>query len=61
MADSCRAGQRGAIARPLGTIMLGMVWLAALTGLGRPSEVVPDLAGPWMRTGNAFDFAPPTA
>ena len=61
MADSCRAGQRGAIVRPVGTIMLGMIWLAALTGFGRPSEgtAVPDLAGPWMRTGNAFDFAPP--
>jgi hypothetical protein len=61
MLDSCRTIPRGAIMRPAGTLAAGMICLLALTGIGRPGEggAIPDLAGPWMRTGNAFDFAPP--
>jgi hypothetical protein len=61
MPDSCRTSPRGAIVRPAGTLVAGMICLLALTGIGRPGEAsaIPDLAGPWMRTGYAFDFAPP--
>jgi len=35
--------------------------VAALTALAPAASApaVPDFSGPWMRTGNAFDFAPP--
>ena len=58
MPDSCGAGACGPIVRP-SAALFGMIFLVALTGVGRPGEGVPDLAGPWMRTGNAFDFAAP--
>ena len=58
MPDSCRASPRRAIAGPAGILAAGVICLLALTGNGRPGEAttIPDLAGPWMRTGNAFDF-----
>jgi hypothetical protein len=61
MPDSCRTSPHGAIVRRAGTLVAGMICLLALTGIGRPGEAsaIPDLAGPWMRTGYAFDFAPP--
>jgi hypothetical protein len=61
MPASCRARPGGAIGRPAGTLAAGVICLLALTGAGRPGEgtAIPDLAGPWMRTGNAFDFAAP--
>lgn len=60
MPDSFPAGPRGGAMLRLGAaIVLGMICLVLLTGTGRPGEGVPDLAGPWMRTGNAFDFAAP--
>ncbi len=61
MPQSHRASPRGAMARPAGTLVAGMICLLALSGAGRPGEgtTIPDLAGPWMRTGNAFDFAAP--
>jgi hypothetical protein len=59
MPDSCRASPRGAIAGRSGTLAAGVVCLLALTGNGGAGEGTPDLAGPWMRTGNAFDFAAP--
>jgi hypothetical protein len=47
--------------RPAGTLVAGLICLLALTGIGTSGEgsAIPDLTGPWMRTGNAFDFAPP--
>jgi hypothetical protein len=61
MPDSARASQHNAIARVLGTLVVGVACLPLLPGAGQSGEgaTVPDLAGPWMRTGNAFDFAPP--
>jgi hypothetical protein len=61
MPESCRTSSRGAIGRSASTLLAGMICLLALVGIGRPAETTatPDLAGPWMRTGNAFDFAAP--
>ncbi len=62
MPESCRTTACGAMLRPAGTLLVGIVCVFALTGAGNTLEegtAVPDLSGPWMRTGNAFDFAPP--
>ena len=48
--------------RPAGILVVGIICVLALSGAGNllaEGTAVPDLAGPWMRTGNAFDFAPP--
>ena len=37
--------------------MIGLLPLAGVLAAGE--ALVPDFSGPWMRTGNAFDFAPP--
>ena len=60
MPASCRSGWRAKV-RAVGGLVAGMMLVLALPEAGRPGEgpAVPDLAGPWMRTGNAFDFAPP--
>jgi hypothetical protein len=41
--------------------LVGTICLLALAEIGGAQErtAIADLAGPWMRTGNAFDFAPP--
>lgn len=61
MPDSPRASRRNAMARVLGMLVVVVVCIPALPGAGQSGEgaTVPDLTGPWMRTGNAFDFAPP--
>src|SRR5215469_11540023 len=62
MPDSPRTSRRNAMARVLGALVAGMILVPALPEVGQSGEgsAIPDLAGPWMRTGNAFDFAPPT-
>ena len=59
MPGRCRASLRDATVRGLGTsavLLCVLVW----TQPGRAEgAAIPDLAGPWMRTGYAFDFAAP--
>jgi hypothetical protein len=62
MPDSHGKGRCDGILRPAGTLLAGVICVLAMTGAGtlRAQEPpVPDVTGPWMRTGNAFDFAPP--
>ena len=57
-----RTGPCGTTLRPTGTLVVGIVCAFALAGAGNLLEQgasVPDFSGPWMRAGNAFDFAPP--
>jgi hypothetical protein len=63
MADSLTSLRR-AISRSRCAFLVGMLCAVALTGAGNSPEqnsAVPDFSGPWMRTGNAFDFAAPPA
>ena len=61
MPDSSRTSPCGATLRLAGTLAAGVVCVFALSGAGNllNGAAVPDVTGPWMRTGNAFDFAPP--
>ncbi len=50
------------VLRPAGALMAGIFCVVALTAAGSDvgeKAAVPDFSGPWMRTGNAFDFAGP--
>ncbi len=62
MADSRVTSLCSAILRPAGVLMAGIFCAFALTGAGnnlQEKTAVPDVSGPWMRNGNAFDFAAP--
>lgn len=51
-----------AMSRPAGILVAGIFCAVALTGAGgnpQGADAVPDFSGPWMRSGGAFDFAPP--
>jgi hypothetical protein len=52
-----------AISRSRSALAAGLFCAVALTAAGNPEDrtAVPDFSGPWMRTGNAFDFAEPPA
>ena len=62
MVDSRIANLCSAILRTACVLAIGMFCSLTLTGAGNAAEgktAVPDFSGPWMRTGNAFDFAAP--